>query len=333
MKKKQSFRPLFHFCGILILAGFTGTSRLPAQEADVLDFVEIEEPTIEGPSGIPEPAGKSPFRFIGEGGLIHQVETDFDNGGDFSVNRLDVGLAFGLGVTESLRWTHTLFSARNAYDFDGGGFSAPDPWEDINHLRYGTQLSYRINEKWGARVGGVFMFAAEEDADWADAFTGGVTLGVDYRASRNFFVSLGLAVISQIEDDTQVVPTAALNWQVNEQWLIRVGALPVSGGALAGAEAEYQLNEHWELGFGLLYHERRFRLDDSGVAPEGVGEEDNLAIRFRAGWRLHPQITLHGEVGIATGGEVDLRDAGGSSLSADDYDPAPYFGVRVVGRF
>jgi len=307
-----------------VLAVMTLLPSGQAQETE--ELFEVQDP---------EATEVSQFRFIGQGGLIYQGEADIDGagGGEMQVSRFDAGIGTQTQLSDRLRWNNTLFFGINDYDFDGGGFSAGDPWETILETRFGTQLVYPIDDQWAVRGGGLVMLSREFEADWGDSFTGGGTLGVDYRHSDSLFVSLGLGVISQIEDDVTAVPMVAVQWLPADQWALRVGALPVNGGALAGVEVAYELSDQWELGLGLLYRKDRFRLDDSGPAPDGVGEEQYLPLRVRAAWSFHPRMTLHFIAGMALGGELKLEDQNGNTLREEDYDPAAYLGARVVGRF
>ena len=70
---------------------------------------------------------------------------------------------------------------------------------------------------------------------------------------------------------------------------VRVGAVPAGGGAAAAGEVAYRVAETVEVGLGLLYNQRRFRLDDSGPALDGVGEDNNLPLRLRLGWDVTPR--------------------------------------------
>lgn len=275
----------------------------------------------------------SQFKFLGQGGFIRQGEADIDGGGTVEVNRYDAAVAFRLDLTEQWSWNNTLFIGVSDYDFEGGGFSEGNPWDTVLLNRYGSQVAYQIDEHWGVRGGGVFMFSQETGGDWGQGFSGGGMVGVDYRHSETFFVSLGLAVVSQIEDDVRVAPSVGLNWLPAEHWTVRVGAVPVSGGAAAAAEVEYAFTEKVMAGLGLIYNHRRFRLDDSGVAPDGVGEDQNLPLRFRVGWNITPQVSLNFLAGVVVGGQLELEDRDGNSLRKEDYDPATYFGVRAIGRF
>jgi hypothetical protein len=272
-------------------------------------------------------------KVVGQAGYAYQGKADIDGGGDLKVHRFDVGLLGRADLLERLRWTNTFFFSVNDYDFGGGGFSTGDPWETILTMRLVTKLRYQLSERWGVFGGGVFMVSPETGADWGDSFSGGGLAGVDFRPSKTFYVSFGVAAISQIEDDARVTPMVSLNWLPSERWAVRLGAVPASGGAAAAGEVAYRVAEPVELGLGLLYNQRRFRLDDSGPAPDGVGEDNNLPLRLRLGWDITPRIALHFLGGVALGGEVRLEDRNGNRINKQDYDPAPYIGLRFVGGF
>ena len=272
-------------------------------------------------------------RVVGEAGYAYQGKADIDGGGDLRVNRFDVGILGRADLHERLRWTNTFFFSVNDYDFGGGGFSTGDPWGTILTMRLVTKLRYQISDQWGVFGGGVFMVSPETGADWGDSFTGGGLVGVDFRHSKTLFVSLGVAVVSQIEDDVSVTPSVILNWLPHERWAVRIGAVPASGGAAAAGEVAYRVAKPIEIGVGLLYNQRRFRLDDSGPAPDGVGEDNNMLLRLRLGWNITPQISLALLGGVALGGEVKLDDRNGNRINKQDYDPAPYIGLRLVGGF
>jgi hypothetical protein len=272
-------------------------------------------------------------RVVGQAGYAYQGKADIDGGGDLRVHRFDVGILGRADLHEQLRWTNTFFFSVNDYNFEGGGFSIGDPWGTILTMRLVTKLRYQLSDQWGVFGGGVFMFSPETGADWGDSFTGGGLVGVDFRHSKTLFVSLGVAVVSQIEDDARVTPSVILNWLPHERWAVRVGAVPASGGAAAAAEVAYRVAMPLEIGLGLLSNQRRFRLDDSGPVPDGVGEDNNLVLRLRLGWDFTPQISLVFLGGVALGGEVQLDDRNGNRINKQDYDPAPYIGLRLVGGF
>ena len=267
---------------------------------------------------------------FGEAGYGYQGEADIDGGGNLQVNRFDVGILGRTELMKELRWTNSLFFGVSDYDFGGGGFAAGDPWGTIFTLRGVSKLTYMLDDRWGISAGGVFIAAPESGADWGDSVSGGGLLAVDFRPAKKFFISLGAAVITQIEDDVTVAPQINMIWLPVDDWAVRLGAVPASGGAAAAAEVAYRVVEPVEIGLGLLYNERRFRLDDSGVAPNGVGQDNTLPLRLRLGWNITPQISLHLLGGVVLGGEVTLEDQNGNHLRKQDYDPAPYVGLRFL---
>lgn len=295
------------------------TSPVAAQEADELIEAEVTPDT----------------RVLAEGGFVYQSDTDIDGGGGASMQalRYDVGLIGVTNLLDNLRWRNTFFFGVHDYDFDGDGFSAGNPWSTILNMRLGTTLTYMFNEQWGASVGGIFVFSPESGADWGDSFTGGGLIAAEYRHSKTLFASIGVAVISQIEDDAQVTPAVNVTWLPADDWKLRVGAVPASGGTAAAGELAYRFAAPLEIGLGLLFHQRRFRLDGSGPAPDGVGEDTNLPVRLRLGWDVASQITANLLAGVVTSGEVRLEDRNGTRLRKEDYDPAAYVGLRLVGVF
>lgn len=310
---------------LLITAAFLLAQPLAVargQEADEL----IDEELVA--------AGARPqSSILGEGGFVYQGDADIDNGGSLQAYRYDIGVGGRIQLLDRLRWGNTFFFGVNDYDFDGGGFSAGDPWNTILNLRLGTTLTYGITEQWGVTAGGIFMFSPETGANWGDSFTGGGLVAGEYRHSEALFASVGLAVVSQIEDDVMVLPAIAINWLPAEDWAVRVGAVPASGGAAAAAEAAYRFADPIELGLGVMYQQRRFRLDDSGPAPDGVGEDDSLPVRLRLGWNINENFSVNLLGGVVLGGELELENQNGNRLSSQGYDPAAYVGLRLRGVF
>jgi hypothetical protein len=264
---------------------------------------------------------------MGDVGYSWQGEADIDGGGDVTVNRYDLGVLGRTDLTDQLRWTNSLFFGVSDYEFGGGGNSR-NPWGTIMTLRGVSKLTYMLDHQWGLTVGGVFIASPESGADWGDSVSGGGLLGVDFRPAKTFFISLGAAIITEIEDDVTVAPSINMIWLPYQDWAVRVGAVPASGGSAAAGEVAYQIIEPLELGLGLLYNQRRFRLENSFV-----GEDNNLPLRLRLGWTITPNFSAHVLAGAALGGELQIDDPNGNRLAKADYDPAPYVGLRLVGGF
>ncbi len=289
---------------------------------------EVDEVLEE--AGVPVWPGS---KLVTEAGFGWQGEADIDSGGEVQVNRFDLGLGTHTGLTESLQWNNSFFFGLGDYSFEGGGLG--DPWDDILNLRLGSRLAYALTEHWGISGGGVLIFSPETGADWGDSITGGGTVAAEYRHGDTLYVSLGVGVISQIEDDVAIWPAAGLNWLPHPKWAFRLGSVPASGGIGTGGEVAYRVVESLEIGVGGLYNQRRFRLDNAGVAPtpSGVGEDNSVPVRLRLGWDVFPHVSVHAIGGAVLAGELRLEDRTGALLTEQDYDPAPYAAVRVTGHF
>ena len=314
----RPFALLARLLHVAVAALLILTASTPASGQEANELIE----DIAGP----------PRVLLGEGGFIYQGKGDIDGGGSVEVLRFDIGLLGTAKLSERWRWRNAYFLGVHGYDFDGSGFGAGDPWDTTMNMRLGSALSYAINDTWGVSAGGIFIFSPETKANWGDSFTGGGTLGVEYRHSETLFASVGVAVISQIEDDAIVTPMVGVNWRPDPQWTLRVGSVPASGGAAAAGELAYRIFEPLEIGLGLAYHQRRFRLDNSGPAPKVVGVDNNLPVRLRLGWDITQHIALHVLGGVVVAGEVELEDRRGERLRKEDYDPAAYVGLRLFGH-
>jgi hypothetical protein len=83
----------------------------------------------------------------------------------------------------------------------------------------------------------------------------------------------------------------------------------------------------------VVYNQRRFRLDGSGVAPDGGGADTSIPLRVRVGWNINQYISLQFLGGVVLGGHLELDNSNGNRLNRQDYNPAPYIGVRLLGGF
>ena len=90
--------------------------------------------------------------------------------------------------------------------------------------------------------------------------------------------------------------------------------------------------ESWLLAFGAGYERERFRLDKDGVAPDGVGQNEDFNIWVRIVYRTGPKFAVTGILGASLSGELRLENENGNGLVQRDYDSGPFIGVagRIV---
>jgi hypothetical protein len=194
-------------------------------------------------------------------------------------------------------------------------------------------INYTVNEQWSISGGGIAAISAESGASSSDAWTGGGFIGGGYHASNSLVVQLGVSVTSQLEDDVLVLPIFVVKWQIDERWQLRAGGLDTGVSDAFGVGTTYKLNEQWSLSARMAYHRKRFRLDDSGFAPDGVGQDQRVNGTVLATWRPRQHLELSVLGGLAFAGELRVEDENGDRLFKEDYDPAPFVGARLAWRF
>src|SRR6185503_11525048 len=119
-----------------------------------------------------------------------------------------------------------------------------------------------------------------------------------------------LIVVSQLEDDPRIWPILILQWKISDT--LRVAnrtASSVSG--RPGVELIYAPLPQWEFAVGGASQFSRFRLDDEGIAPNGVGQDESMPLWVRASYNAGQRVRIDAFVGMSIGGELRLEDSDG----------------------
>jgi len=284
----------------------------------------------ENKSGIYESSGLSASA---QGGFIHQMDADLDSGGSFSVNRFFVQTSptYSYGNFNSI--SLSLGYGFDSYDFSGEtGLGARGPWDDVHSFRVSLPWRWKINENWMGFVSPTLRYSAMDGADFDDALTGGGVAAFSYRYNDRLSVGGGFAVMTQLEDDTQVIPILIIDWKITDTWSLQTlqgtGAAPGPGLTLS-----WQPNERWLVSFGGRYEELRFRLSESGAVPGGIGEDRSFPVFTGIEYRINPKASIFFMGGIEVGGELSLEDREGRTLVEEEHDPAGFLGVSFSASF
>jgi hypothetical protein len=284
----------------------------------------------------PSDAAARPARpplFLIAGGE-YQFNAGIDTAGNFDVTRAlaGIGTRFPLGERLGVGVSATYDLA--AYDFDDAAvFGGGQPWGDIHTGRLMAMGNYTVDEHWFVFAGGVAGIAAVSGADASGSWTGSGFIGGGYRASDHLSVQLGVSVTSQLEDDSQVLPMFVVDWQLDERWKLHAGAVEFGVTDVVGVGVMYRVNDQWSLGARTGYVRQRFRLDGSGFAPDGVGEDERAKAALVLRWGPRPGLQVSVLGGVALGGKLQVEDDDGGHLFKEDYDPAPFVGARVSWQF
>jgi hypothetical protein len=279
------------------------------------------------------PGPRIGWSVFSRGGFVHQFDTNIDNGGSFSVNRLfiqggpsyttegktSISLAVGYGL--------------DAYDFSGdAGLGGRQPWEDIQTLRFSIPLRWRASEKWTGFAAPTLRFTGENGADYSDSMVGGGFAGFSYRVSDRLSIGPGIGVLTQLEDSTTVIPILVINWKMTDTLSLNTGQ-GIGATLGPGLTIDWQPSSTWTFSIGGRYEHLRFRLADDGTVPNGIGDDRSFPIFGGVQYSFSPKVRISAVAGVEVGGKLRLEDESGNNIIEENHDAAGFLGVAFSARF
>ncbi|WP_295437931.1 hypothetical protein [uncultured Thiodictyon sp.] len=264
----------------------------------------------------------------------HQFSADRDGGGTVAMDETALRIGVSRPLTPSLRLGLNLGYAEFAYDFTAGAqeLAAAAPWSTIRSARAGVSLNARLGDRWTLFALPSIRWAAEDGAALDDGAFGGVLAAASYRVSDRLTIGPGFGAFSEIEGDASLFPILALDWRLTDTLSLNTGGgLAASRGP--GLVLEWRPADAWTLSLGARYENERFRLNDQGPAPNGVGQDSSIPIYLGVVRTLGRFVSLSLIAGAKTAGNLRLENAQGDKLAATDYATAPFAGVTLKVRF
>jgi hypothetical protein len=262
-----------------------------------------------------------------------QFDTDVDSGGGYRADRATASASLRYAFEQ--RRTISLAVGYNfdGYDFYGStGLAGLRPWKNIHSVRFGVPIRWGLDDRWTLFGVPTIRSTGEQGASFSDSLNGGGFVGASYYLDENLTIGPGLGILTQIEDDTTVFPILLIDWRITER--LSFGTGRGEGATLGpGLYFSWQPNTQWTFSFGGRYERLRFRLDDSGVAPRGVGEDRAFPLVGGATYNISPRAQLTVSGGILFGGRLTLEDQNGNTIDEQDYDPTPFLGASLRCRF
>ena len=268
-----------------------------------------------------------------QGGYLYQFDTDIDDGGSFRVDRIffEGGPSYSTDAGNSV--SLSVGYGRDEYSFSGReGFAGLKPWEDVNTLRFSLPARWRFDQNWSLFVSPTLRFNAESGADWGDSVTGGIFAGVSYRVNERLSIGPGFGVLGQLEDSTRFIPVLVINWKITDTLSLTTG--PTVAATLGpGLALNWEPSSKWSFSLGGRAESLRFRLDEDGQVPDGIGDDRSFPIYCGAVYHFTPRIRAGLIGGVELGGKLTLEDKNGHKVADEDYDPAGFFGLTFSARF
>ena len=263
--------------------------------------------------------------------FTHQFNSNIDNGGEFGVTRSGFELRLSRKMTDQDSMKFKFKVERDDYDFGGvAGLGLQNPWSAIDTVDFAISWFHAIDQDKTLFAAGLVRSSYEHD--FSDGLVGGGSAGFIQRYSPTFTLGLGAGILGQIHDDPYLYPVIILDWEISEN--LRLSSDLVSRfGSQSGVELVWTPNSEWTIGVGITYNYNRFRLNDSGIAPNGAGEATSWPLSFRATRHVSPDFDFTFYAGIVYNGELRLFDQSRNQLSLDKYDEAGVIGIMGQIRF
>jgi hypothetical protein len=278
------------------------------------------------PGGVP--AGSTSVA----GGYLHEFWTTISGAGDFRISRVfvnaDVSGTTGSKTVVGLGITYD----REEYTFSGpSGLAGPAPWSTIHRVGFSPSMIHSIPPDWRILFAPSIGYAGEEGADPGEALVYGAVLSATKTIGPDLSLGLGMGIFRQIEQ-WRVFPFLSVRWRINDRWTLS-NPLRVGPAGPAGLELSCILDGPWEVAAGGAYRSYRFRLDEGGTVPGGIGEIRGIPLfaRLTRSWRQGWRADLY--AGVVLGGKLGLENGRGEQIRSATFDPAPLAGLFVTRKF
>ncbi len=214
------------------------------------------------------------------------------------------------------------------YDFDMDSFFGNDVWDQVHTYGVRANFDIKIDSDWTLFVGPVFQVSHESGAEFDESWIAGGFAGLTYQVEPGVTIGGGVGITSQLQDRARLQPIIILDWEISSD--VRLTSRTEIG--LTGVSLVFDLYEKFDIGLGIAYVFKRFRMDDTGIVPGGIGQETSLPVYISGTYTLGPSSTITAYAGVVLSGEIELENRDGGKLT-DEYDPMALFGLSVALEF
>lgn len=268
-----------------------------------------------------------------EAGAVLGADAGLDGGGDVALDAWSVRLSGRHALGPDLRLGLSGEVGERRYQFSGAGdFSSLKPWGDVREARISGSVFWSVTDRWNLFAVPTVRWNAEQGADLGDGQVAGLLAAASYRFSDRLSVGPGFGVYSGLEDDADLFPILAVDWRITDRLSLNTGrGFGASQGP--GLALNWAANDQWSVSLAGRYEKDRFRLDDRGVGPGGVGQSTATPIYVAVSRKLGNIGTVSAVAGVRLNGSLRLEDAGGELLDRTDVDDAPFAGATFDVRF
>jgi len=266
-------------------------------------------------------------------GLILSLSTVEQFEADVGDSRFDVSsylVKLDKNLVQSQKMILNLGASFVVSDYSFSGPPADpwsDPWKTIRSADAGLAFILPTEGNWSYILAGTLGWMWEEGADVAEGQVQGIIAAATYAFRDDRHLGVGVGVFEGLEEK-MIFPYAAVSWKFNEK-LSLSNPLRVGPAGPAGLELTYEASDRWQIGGGVADRSFRFRLDDEGIAPDGIGEMTGVLTWVRASRRASPKVMVDIYAGAILSGEVSMEDSGGRKLENESFGTVPLAAVTL----
>ena len=261
---------------------------------------------------------------------LYQGKADLSGGGSFTADREFLRIGGRYVFDEGASAGVSVSTGRLNYDFDTPG---QDPWSGINDVRVSVPISFGIGDTTRVIIAPSVRWDYQDGASSSDGYTWGAFGGVSWRVNERLRIGPAIGAFTQIEDSQlEVFPALLIDWSITDR--LSLSTLRAAGATQGpGVTLSYALSDAFSLSLASRYESIRFRLDDQGTAPGGVGQDRSIPVVLTLDWEPRPYFAASVFARAEFNGQVQLEDNSGNTLSEQDYDTAPVTGFAFRLRF
>lgn len=256
-----------------------------------------------------------------------------DRPGSFGLTRVYAAPGLGYLFSPRNRASLSLGVGQKDYDFtDGAALGGGEPWNRIREVSLSAPIFFAPAERVQAIAIPSLRWNAESGASLADGRTEGILAGASYRFSDDLSVGPGFGWFSKLGGGGTAFPILLIDWDITDKFKLSTGrGLAASQGP--GLTLSYAVTEQFQIGLTGRYESVRFRLDNPVAAPDGIGEDESFPLLATIRYATSRRFSVTAFAGAEMGGQLTLRDTGGTTLDEADYETAPVFGITMRAIF
>jgi len=286
---------------------------------------------LQGVDESTEPSSSSSYDTTLDFHYYHQFDASITSGGDVKVSSSGAELRISSPVSDNDDLLFRFQYQKDDWDFGGTtGLGGNNPWSTINTLDIALQWTHQYDQKSRWFVGGIAR-ASYEDSASMNSKAGG-SAGIIHSFSKDFTLGIGAGVIGQVHDDPKVFPIFVVEWNINDT--LRLSSdISTRFGSRTGLELIWTPRKDWSYGLGYSYSYSRFRLDETGFAPNGAGEATSWPLTLRATYKASPTFSITFLGGIVFDGHLEVTNSSRRLINSTDYEHAGAIGILGNIRF